>query len=88
MFVVSDTGSGMTPDVKRRIFEPFFTTKETGTGLGLSTAFGIVKQYGGYVFSESEPGRGSTFRVYLPRAEDEEKAPAAALADTSQPRPA
>jgi len=87
MFVVSDTGSGMTPEVKRRIFEPFFTTKETGTGLGLSTVFGIVKQYRGYVFGESEPGRGSTFRVYLPRAEDEEMAPAEALADTSQPRP-
>ncbi len=85
MLVVRDTGSGMTPEVKRRIFEPFFTTKETGTGLGLSTVFGIVKQYRGYVFGESEPGRGSTFRVYLPRAEDEEKAPAEALAVTTAP---
>jgi two-component system cell cycle sensor histidine kinase/response regulator CckA len=75
MLVVSDTGSGMTPEVTRRIFEPFYTTKETGAGLGLSTVFRIVKQYRGYVFSESEPGRGSAFRVYLPRAEEEEKAP-------------
>jgi signal transduction histidine kinase len=88
MLVVSDTGSGMTPEVKRRIFEPFFTSKGTGTGLGLSTVFGIAKQYRGYVFGESEPGRGSTFRVYLPRAEDEEKAPAEALAVTTAPGPA
>jgi PAS domain S-box-containing protein len=87
MLSVSDTGSGMTPEVKGRMFEPFFTTKKTGTGLGLSTVFGIVKQYRGYVFSESEPGQGSTFRVYLPRAEDEEKAPAEPLAVTTVPGP-
>jgi signal transduction histidine kinase len=87
MLAVTDTGSGMTPEVKRRIFEPFFTTKETwkGTGLGLSTVFGTVKQYRGYVFCDGEPGRGSTFRVYLPRAEDEEKAPAETLAVTTAP---
>jgi len=75
MLVVSDTGSGMSPEVTRRIFEPFFTTKKSGTGLGLSTIFGIVKQYHGYVFAESELGRGSMFRVYLPRAQDDEEAP-------------
>lgn len=75
MLVVSDTGSGMSPEVTRRIFEPFFITKKTGTGLGLSTVFGIVKQYRGYVFAESELGKGSTLRVYLPRAQHDEDAP-------------
>jgi signal transduction histidine kinase len=85
MLVVNDTGSGMPPEVTSRIFEPFFTTKKTGTGLGLSTVFGIVKQYRGYVFAESELGKGSTFRVYLPSAEDGGKAPADPLAVTTAP---
>ena len=83
---VEDTGPGIPQDIIDKIFEPFFSTKEVGkgTGLGLSTVYGIVKQTDGYVFAVSEPGKGATFRVFLPRhiplAEDEAKPAAAAQA--------
>jgi CheY-like chemotaxis protein len=88
LITVSDNGIGMKQDEMEKIFEPFYTTKETGkgTGLGLAMVYGIIKQHDGYIIVQSEPGKGTTFRIYLPVARTKEAVLAKSAVDAAPAR--